>query len=85
MGPLKMKESHLVTQYCQCLMCLLFLFYRSEQAPGQHVATLKEHDNSIREVVVKPSEVFPVKKVNQTTRVSNFYLKKKNEISRLYK
>ncbi|XP_045301425.1 centrosomal protein kizuna [Leopardus geoffroyi] len=42
----------------------------SEQAPGQHVATLKEHDNSIREVVVKPSEVFPVKKVNQTTRAT---------------
>ncbi|XP_049506062.1 centrosomal protein kizuna [Panthera uncia] len=42
----------------------------SEQAPGQHVATLKEHDNSIREVVVKPSEVFPVKKVNQMTRAT---------------
>ncbi|XP_042787689.1 centrosomal protein kizuna isoform X1 [Panthera leo] len=43
---------------------------KSEQAPGQHVATLKEHDNSIREVVVKPSEVFPVKKVNQMTRAT---------------
>ncbi|XP_029773514.1 centrosomal protein kizuna isoform X3 [Suricata suricatta] len=39
----------------------------SEQAPGQHVATLKEQDNSIREEV---AEVFPVKKVNQTTRAA---------------
>ncbi|XP_039078216.1 centrosomal protein kizuna [Hyaena hyaena] len=43
---------------------------RSEQASGQHVATLKEQDNSIREEVAKPSEIFPVKKVNQTTRAT---------------
>ncbi|XP_077912983.1 centrosomal protein kizuna [Halichoerus grypus] len=49
----------------------------SEQAPAaallrahldQHVATLQEHDNSIKEEVAKPSEVFPVKNMNQTTR-----------------
>ncbi|XP_025324899.1 centrosomal protein kizuna isoform X7 [Canis lupus baileyi] len=37
---------------------------------GQHVATLKEHDNSIKEEVAKPSEVFPVKNMNQTTRAA---------------
>ncbi|XP_072592621.1 centrosomal protein kizuna isoform X3 [Vulpes vulpes] len=37
---------------------------------GQHVATLKEQDNSIREAVAKPSEVFPVKNMNQTTRAA---------------
>lgn len=66
-------------------MCLPFLFYRSEQAPAaallrahldQHVATLQEHDNSIKEEVAKPSEVFPVKNMNQTTRVSNIYFLK---------
>ncbi|XP_032275201.1 centrosomal protein kizuna isoform X2 [Phoca vitulina] len=51
----------------------------SEQAPAaallrahldQHVATLQEHDNSIKEEVAKPSEVFPVKNMNQTTRAT---------------
>nr|XP_055201465.1 centrosomal protein kizuna isoform X3 [Nyctereutes procyonoides] len=37
---------------------------------GHHVATLKEHDNSIKEEVAKPSEVFPVKNMNQTTRAA---------------
>ncbi|XP_059754621.1 centrosomal protein kizuna isoform X2 [Balaenoptera ricei] len=51
-----------------------------EQAPasglwrtpsGQRVATLKRHDNSIQEeVVVKLSEVFPVKNVDQRTRAT---------------
>ncbi|KAF0871107.1 KIZ protein, partial [Crocuta crocuta] len=57
---------------CVCLFFCLFvcLFCRSEQASGQHVAALKEQDNSIREEVAKPSEIFPVKKVNQTTRAT---------------
>ncbi|XP_034861639.1 centrosomal protein kizuna isoform X1 [Mirounga leonina] len=51
----------------------------SEQAPAaallrahldQHVATLQEHDNSIKEEVAKPSEVFPVKNMNQTPRAT---------------
>ncbi|XP_041588485.1 centrosomal protein kizuna isoform X1 [Vulpes lagopus] len=37
---------------------------------GQHVATLKEQDNSIREAAAKPSEVFSVKNMNQTTRAA---------------
>ncbi|XP_061066061.1 centrosomal protein kizuna isoform X2 [Eubalaena glacialis] len=51
-----------------------------EQAPasglwrtpsGQHVATLKRHDNSIQEeVVAKLSEVFPVKNVDRRTRAT---------------
>ncbi|XP_057168690.1 centrosomal protein kizuna isoform X4 [Ursus arctos] len=52
---------------------------RSEQAPAaallraeldQHVATLQEHDNSIREEIAKPSEVFPVRNMNQTIRAT---------------
>ncbi|XP_032207450.1 centrosomal protein kizuna isoform X3 [Mustela erminea] len=52
---------------------------RSEQAAaaallrahlGQRVATLQEHDNSIREEVAKPSEVFPVKNMDQMTRAT---------------
>ncbi|VCW99380.1 unnamed protein product, partial [Gulo gulo] len=52
---------------------------RSEQAAaaallrahlGQRVATLQEHDNSIREKVAKPSEVFPVKNMDQMTRAT---------------
>ncbi|XP_027478619.1 centrosomal protein kizuna [Zalophus californianus] len=52
---------------------------RSEQAPAAallrahldwHVATLQEHDNSIKEEVAKPSKVFPVKNMNQTTRAT---------------
>ena len=63
-------------------MCLLFLCYRSEQASasgllraqlGQHMATLKERDNSITEEVAKKSEVFLVTNVDQRTGVSNFY------------
>lgn len=63
-------------------MCFPFLFYRSEQAAatallrahlGQRVATLQELDNSIREEAAKPSEVFPVKNMDQMTRVSNIY------------
>ncbi|XP_058393010.1 centrosomal protein kizuna-like [Diceros bicornis minor] len=55
---------------------------RSEQASasgllraqlGQHMATLKERDNSITEEVAKKSEVFLVKNVDQRTGVSNFY------------
>nr|XP_025732704.1 centrosomal protein kizuna-like [Callorhinus ursinus] len=51
----------------------------SEQAPAAallrahldwHVATLQEHDNSIKEEVAKPSKVFPVKNMNQTTRAT---------------
>uniref|UniRef100_A0A7N5KQQ6 Centrosomal protein kizuna n=1 Tax=Ailuropoda melanoleuca TaxID=9646 RepID=A0A7N5KQQ6_AILME len=51
----------------------------SEQAPAaallsakvdQHVATLQEHDNSIREERAKPSEVFPVRNMNQTIRAT---------------
>uniref|UniRef100_A0A452TA13 Centrosomal protein kizuna n=1 Tax=Ursus maritimus TaxID=29073 RepID=A0A452TA13_URSMA len=51
----------------------------SEQAPAaallraeldQHVATLQEHDNSIREEIAKPSEVFPVRNMNQTIRAT---------------
>lgn len=63
-------------------MCLLFLFYRSEQAPtsglmraqlGQCVATLKEQDNSIKKEVPKLSEsVFLLKNMDQRTRVSHF-------------
>lgn len=67
-------------------MCLPFLFYRSEQAAaaallrahlGQRVTTLQEHDNSIREEVAKSSQVFPVKNMDQMTRVSNIYFFKK--------
>ncbi|XP_047601680.1 centrosomal protein kizuna isoform X3 [Lutra lutra] len=52
---------------------------RSEQAAaaallrahlGQRVATLQEYDNSIREEVAKPSEVFPVKNMDQMTRAT---------------
>lgn len=62
-------------------MFLLFLFYRSEQAPasgllraqlGQHVSTLKEHDNSAKEEIHNLSEVFLVKNVDQGTKVSYF-------------
>ncbi|XP_036100077.1 centrosomal protein kizuna isoform X1 [Molossus molossus] len=51
---------------------------RSEQAPAsgllgarldQHVAVLKEYDNSIKEEVAKLSEVFPVKNVDQRKKV----------------
>lgn len=65
-------------------MFLLFLFYRSDQAPAsgllgaplsQGVDTLKEHYNSVEEEIVKLSEVFPVKNVDQRTKVSNFFFK----------
>ncbi|KAM7126068.1 centrosomal protein kizuna isoform 3-T3 [Molossus nigricans] len=51
---------------------------RSEQAPAsgllgarldQHVAVLKEYDNSVKEEVAKLSEVFPVKNVDQRKKV----------------
>ncbi|XP_047627549.1 centrosomal protein kizuna isoform X3 [Phacochoerus africanus] len=37
---------------------------------GQHVATLKGHDNSSQEEVAKLSEVFPVKNMDQRMRVA---------------
>ncbi|XP_058392980.1 centrosomal protein kizuna-like [Diceros bicornis minor] len=61
------------------LMCLLSLRYGSEQASasgllraqlGQHMATLKERDNSITEEVAKKSEVFLVTNVDQRTGVT---------------
>lgn len=62
-------------------MFLLFLFYRSDQAPAsgllgeplsEGVATLKEHYNSVEEKIAKLSEVFPVNHVDQRTKVSHF-------------
>ncbi|KAI5945180.1 Centrosomal protein kizuna [Manis javanica] len=37
---------------------------------GQHVASLKEYDNPIKEEVAKLSEVFPVENVDQRTRAT---------------